>query len=296
MFMDINTEFIKKYISFISKETACTIIIYDNCRILRNSGDFEDVPEISRWHTNEYCMRIKDTAGLHRRCVNLKKHFDEKVEKSNGACSVTCYCGVTEIAVPVNICGTNVLTVSAAGIMGKLSDKMKDILCKRTALTGEEFDNLRKDALMTDIEEEKIKIHLETLACMLKVYLEQKVDTNIFTEKNRPDSETVKYINKASDFIDRYFTEDIKVIDVAKACNLSVSHLQHIFTESTGKGIGDKIRMNRLQYACQLLRTTNRTIKDIAIRSGFKNVDYFSYAFHKKFGITPLKYRKRHLL
>lgn len=289
----MNTNLIKNYIKLVSEEIGCTLIIYDNFRILRNCDDFGDVPEISHWHTNEYCMTIKETAALHRRCVALKRHFDEKVYKSKGPCYITCYCGVTEIAVPVILNNTLILTVSAAGIMGKISEGMKKILCKRAHLSADEFDTLREDSLVSDIDTNKVETYLETLACLLKVYLEKNVPKEIFNRSILCNEENSKYLKTATDYIDKYFTEDIKVDDVSKACCLSTSHLQHIFIKSTGKGIGDKIRMNRLQYACQLLRTTNRTVKNIAIKSGFKNVDYFSYAFHKEYGITPLKYRKK---
>lgn len=289
----MDTKLLKNYIKLVSGEIGCTLIIYDNFRILRNCDDFGDVPEISHWHTNEYCMKIKDTAGLHRRCVGLKKYFDEKVNKSKGPCYITCYCGVTEIAVPVILNNTLILTVSAAGIMGKISEGMKKILCKRAHLSAGEFDALRAKSLASNIDIKKVETHLETLACLLKVYLEKNVPKEILKENMLYNNENSGYLKTANNYIDRYFTEDIKVSDVAKACCISTSHLQHLFIKSTGKGIGDKIRMNRLQYACQLLRTTNRTVKNIAIKSGFKNVDYFTYAFHKEYGITPLKYRKK---
>lgn len=289
----MDTRLLKNYIKLVSGDIGCTLIIYDNYRILRNCDNFDDVPEISRWHTNEYCMKIKYTAGLHRRCVALKKHFDEKVSKSKGPCHITCYCGVTEIAVPVILNDSVILTVSASGIVGKISEGMKKILCKRTLLNSDEFDALRRNSLVSDIDTKKVETYLETLACMLQIYLEKNVPKEILKENMLYNSENSGYLKTANNYIDRYFTEDIKVDDVSKACCLSTSHLQHIFIKSTGKGIGDKIRMNRLQYACQLLRTTNRTVKNIAIKSGFKNVDYFTYAFHKEYGITPLKYRKK---
>ena len=69
--MDINCELIKNYIKHISSETDCHIIINDNLHILKNMSEFKDVPEISRWHTNEYCMKIKENIKLSGRSVQL---------------------------------------------------------------------------------------------------------------------------------------------------------------------------------------------------------------------------------
>lgn len=293
--MDINCELIKNYIKHISSETDCHIIINDNLHILKNMSEFKDVPEISRWHTNEYCMKIKENIKLHRRCVYLKKYYDKKVTLHNGSFKTTCYCGVTEIVVPVKLYGVDIISVCASAIKGEISNKMVEILSHRVNLTPKGFINIRDNALVSNYDEDKLKIHLETLACMLKVYLQNNISKKVFEENHIKQTETAEYIKKASEYIDRHFTENIKVKDVADFCNLSASHLQHLFIETTGKGIGDKIRINRLHYARQLLRTTNRSIKNIAIFSGFKNTDYFSYAFHKEFGITPLKYKKSFL-
>jgi YesN/AraC family two-component response regulator len=44
---------------------------------------------------------------------------------------------------------------------------------------------------------------------------------------------------------------------------------------------------------CNLLRTTDRTITDVAFASGFSDAAYFSYAFKRTAGCSPLAYRKQ---
>ena len=50
----------------------------------------------------------------------------------------------------------------------------------------------------------------------------------------------------------------------------------------------------RLRYAANLLVISNLPITEICYDSGFENLAWFYKAFGKKFGNTPLKYRKEH--
>ncbi len=293
MFVKINGEFIKKYIKLVTDDIVGRLIIYDDLYILRNSGDFDDVSEISRWHTNEYCMAIKDKGGLHRRCVALKKKFNKKVFDKKSVCTLTCYCGVREIVAPVIVDGKMLAMVSVSGLMGELSTGMKKLLCNRIGISAKVFEELMKNSLVCEDNRERIEVYVESLAFFIGEYLKQSNVLKLGEEVSKRDSEAFGYIETAIKYIDENFTTDISVSDVARKCNLSVSHLQHIFLKETGTGIGDKIRKNRLMYAKQLLRNSNRMVRDIALRCGFKNVDYFSYAFHKEYGITPLNYRKK---
>ncbi|RMD83121.1 MAG: AraC family transcriptional regulator [Lentisphaerae bacterium] len=51
------------------------------------------------------------------------------------------------------------------------------------------------------------------------------------------------------------------------------------------------ILQRRIEFACHLLRHTNRNISQIAIRTGFRNPHYFSRVFHRVVGSTPRQYR-----
>ena len=48
----------------------------------------------------------------------------------------------------------------------------------------------------------------------------------------------------------------------------------------------------RLSYAAGLLRSSNFGVTDICFECGFANVSWFYTTFEKKFGVTPMEYRK----
>ncbi|HPC49277.1 MAG TPA: helix-turn-helix transcriptional regulator, partial [Kiritimatiellia bacterium] len=51
----------------------------------------------------------------------------------------------------------------------------------------------------------------------------------------------------------------------------------------------------RVNTACQLLTETNRNVTEIASEVGFYDQSHFSRTFTRLMGLSPLKYRKRHI-
>ena len=69
-----------------------------------------------------------------------------------------------------------------------------------------------------------------------------------------------------------------KIQDLALECNLSESHLQHLFKECTGLGLGRLLTEQRMQRAAKLLEQTNLSIKEIAWTVGYEHTSSFTRA------------------
>ena len=62
-----------------------------------------------------------------------------------------------------------------------------------------------------------------------------------------------------------------------------------------GVKVADVIE-SRIQSACELLSSTNKTFEEISLQCGYKNVEHFIRQFKKSQNITPAKYRKAHII
>lgn len=82
-----------------------------------------------------------------------------------------------------------------------------------------------------------------------------------------------------------------RIHDWAVALNLSPSHLQHLFKQATGLGLGHLLTEKRLQRAADLLSKTNMSIKEIACAVGYEHASSFTRAFEKRFEQGPRRYR-----
>lgn len=56
--------------------------------------------------------------------------------------------------------------------------------------------------------------------------------------------------------------------------------------------VADFIRDCRLEHACNLLKTTDMSIANVAARSGFSRVTTFNHDFKAHYNLTPSEYRR----
>lgn len=78
---------------------------------------------------------------------------------------------------------------------------------------------------------------------------------------------------------------------IASATFFSSSTISHAFKHYTGMTFSEFVSDCRLNKSCDLLRTTDQSVLDIALLCGFGHVSYFIKCFKKRFGTTPHQYR-----
>ncbi len=92
-------------------------------------------------------------------------------------------------------------------------------------------------------------------------------------------------------FMQENFAKPLKLEDFAAQAGLSVSYFSESFRDHTGLSPMAYLGQLRIRHACRLLDLTGKTVKSIALESGFSDPYYFSRAFKKTMGIAPDKYR-----
>ena len=99
-------------------------------------------------------------------------------------------------------------------------------------------------------------------------------------------------LNRALDFIDKHYLENITLNKIAENCFISKYYLSHLFTQNMDTTIGKYILQKRLDESKRLLNFTELSISEIAHHSGFNDQSYFCRTFKKEFDITPGEYRQ----
>ena len=77
----------------------------------------------------------------------------------------------------------------------------------------------------------------------------------------------------------------------ANNVHISPAHLSALFKKQRQQNISDVITDIRIETACNLLKNTNLSLKEISAKVGYSNQYYFSSCFKKKTGQTPSSYR-----
>lgn len=114
-----------------------------------------------------------------------------------------------------------------------------------------------------------------------------------YSQISIPKAKSLVRIGKAIDFIENNFQRNIYIQQLAELSFMSVRNFQRIFKESTGLSPNDYLLELRIQHASKLLTETDSAIYNVSEQVGIADWFYFSKAFKKKFGVSPLKYRKQ---
>lgn len=83
------------------------------------------------------------------------------------------------------------------------------------------------------------------------------------------------------------------VEQLAKDAGISPSSLKKYFSMVYGCSISEYTRGKRMEYACALLRDTDRSVADISEQAGYAHQGKFGAVFKKHMGQTPIEYRRR---
>lgn len=104
-------------------------------------------------------------------------------------------------------------------------------------------------------------------------------------------SEKMRVFTKAVQYLQSNAAGRVKLQKAAEAAAVSQRHLERIFLEICGESPVAYLTDLRLKHADTLLRTTCRTVAQIAEESGFQDPNYFSRVYKKKYGVSPGKNR-----
>ena len=93
-------------------------------------------------------------------------------------------------------------------------------------------------------------------------------------------------------YLDANYSEDITLDTLAALTHMNKYYLAHTFTKYMGLSPINYLLQKRIQEGKSLLESTSYSIAQISDLLGFSSQSYFSQAFRKATGMTPMQYRK----
>ena len=135
--------------------------------------------------------------------------------------------------------------------------------------------------------------HFESIQLMKEWFISKAIIVNDFIKKERVNS-THLLVEKAKKYIyENYSDSELSVEKMCKELHVSPTYFSTIFKKETEMNFVNYLTTIRLEEAVKLLNTTDDKTYVIAASVGYPEANYFSYVFKKKYGVSPLKYRKR---
>ncbi|MEP4093408.1 helix-turn-helix transcriptional regulator, partial [Reichenbachiella sp.] len=141
------------------------------------------------------------------------------------------------------------------------------------------FDNthvITDEIVLIKVKEILLLLLRSKKAIQVAKLLEDFVNRNISSFKNT---------------VENHLYSDITLAELAHLCNMSLSTFKRHFKKIYGTTPQEFIFDRRLEESKKLLATSELTIVDIALNSGFKTMGHYSRKFKEKYGIPPSQYK-----
>jgi AraC-like DNA-binding protein len=128
------------------------------------------------------------------------------------------------------------------------------------------------------------------LRILNRLYLDA---TNPFTDDDKTNTVTgavqnvLRYVKMNSE-------KELNLITLAQKANLSPNYFHKLFTGLMKITPNEYIIKIRMEKARELLVRTNLSLTEIGFECGLSSLQYFSYLFRKKNGVSPKEFREMH--
>lgn len=255
------------YLEYLNGDCKLNVSVHFDREIFdRIPGDVVSMLLPYNNHVNAYCVMAKSIN--HYKCLDNQKNLLTKCQEGETFCYV-CHAGVYEYIYPV--CKGD----SAVGFVAVSGYRQSD---------PGEYNILNHDLWENALGEE-IPLRLcGSLIPPLCIMLEKMLLTCLKENGNE--------YNLILQYLNEYHT-NITLSHLAKHFNRSKSYISHLFKKENGMTIRAYCNKLKLEDARKLLLKTDIPVTEIALDAGFNDTSYFIYLFKKRFGISPLQYKKQ---
>lgn len=131
-----------------------------------------------------------------------------------------------------------------------------------------------------------------TVARHLVVYLQRSGGQAQFSALLACQAADTQPVRDLLSWLRDHLTDDLSVAALARHINLSERQFTRVFKSEVGVTAADHVEAVRLDSACRLLETTNRTIEQIAKACGFGTPETMHRTFRRRLNTTPGDHRQ----
>lgn len=148
--------------------------------------------------------------------------------------------------------------------------------------SGDEKDNLKltmRVFRMNSLAEvhELLVRYLMELACEIQCMRKGKTELSL---------------ELAAAYIERYYSQDLQLKDVATLVGYNPSYFSRVFAAKYSISFVEKLTQVRIDAAKELLENSELSVAAVSEKAGYTDQNYFSSVFKKKVGVSPNQYRK----
>ena len=125
----------------------------------------------------------------------------------------------------------------------------------------------------------------------LQIILARCIPMMKLVEKSKIGSDDIIY--RTVSYISANFNKSISLDGMAHDLGVSKFALSRLFSKTFHSSFNQYVNEARLGYACQRIETTDDTLTEISMDSGFGSLRTFNRVFKEKYRLTPSEYRNK---
>ncbi len=243
-----------------------------------------------RKNENPFCALMSKSSKSCAACLEIQVKLAES--KGSEARSATCFAGLCDTAVPVQVDNKIIGYLQTGQILLKKPTKAQ------FARTAKQLTDWGMKVDLRALEEHYYATRIikpsqyEAMVRLLTIYAQHLsiVCNQILVQQQN--AEPPK-ITKAREFITAHQDDDLSLGDVARAVNTSSFYFCKMFKKATGLNFTDYLSRLRIEKAKNLLLNPNRRVSEVAYEVGFQSLTHFNRVFRKLCGQSPTDYRAK---
>jgi AraC-like DNA-binding protein/ligand-binding sensor protein len=235
-----------------------------------------------------FCTVMSESSAACAACQQLHESLEQEAHKA--PCTLTCFAGLCETAIPVRIGERLIAFLHTGQVMTQQPSKARFNRVAATLLKwGSEVDLKRaEDAwFATRVLSEEQYAGLVKLITIFATHL--SACGRLLVEEVAP--EEPEAIKRARAFIADRSGEELTLSAVSQVANMSANYFSEKFKEITGIRFVEYVARTRVEKACHLLQSTTLPVTEVAYEVGFQSLSQFNRAFRQLTGQAPSSYR-----
>ena len=100
-------------------------------------------------------------------------------------------------------------------------------------------------------------------------------------------------LTQITDYITLHTDEELSIDSLCSRFRITRTALYDLFRRELSMGVAAYIKHKRLEKAKNLLETTDLSVNDICIRTGFSDYNYFLRIYKRAYGVSAKAHKKR---
>ncbi len=158
--------------------------------------------------------------------------------------------------------------------------------------TGRALAALLQEFFLTSIDPYREAACKTRLLDLLLVLLRRFQDSGVLRWEFERRRQLALRFSKLLDHIQRPGADKLPLAEAARMCGMSPAQFTRSFKKVAGMSYVGYVTHVRLSEAARLLRTTDKTIAEIADVTGFADQSHFDRRFKRAFGVTPRHFQQ----